>query len=174
MCCMQCADKSVRATRSKNRSRYRGFRAGFHDQTAPAKYAAALRFLQRFRGGDRAENVKQPGVCRDLQIEIEKAVYQDSHTSKESGHGYRAARGLGPIIELVCGLAEHQHQKPDRDGEASQAGFDEQLQIIVVRVVHEEGGVKTAKFRVDNGKGAESPTEDGPLDQHAQTVTIDA
>src|SRR5260221_8559235 len=108
MCCMQCADKSVRATRSKNRSRYRGFGAGFHDQTAAAQYAAALRFLERGGGGDGAENIKQRGVCRNLQIEIEKAVDQDPYTAEHSGYGYRAAGGLGPILELGCGLAEHQ------------------------------------------------------------------
>src|SRR5258708_32538507 len=108
MCCLQCADKSVRATRSKNRSRYRGFGAGFHDQTAPAQYAAALRFLERGGGGDGAENIEQGGVCRNLQIEIEKAVDQDTYTAEHGGYGYRAARGLGPVLELGWSLAERQ------------------------------------------------------------------
>ena len=60
----------------------------------PANHAAALGFVQRRGGGDRAENIKQRGVCRDLQIEIEKAVYQDPHTTEQSGHGQRAAGGL--------------------------------------------------------------------------------
>src|SRR5258708_12837885 len=96
MCCLQCADKSVRATRSKNRSRYRGFGAGFHDQTAAAQYAAALRFLERGGGGDGAENIKQRGVCRNLQIEISKAVAQDSSTPAPIHYSHSAALSLPP------------------------------------------------------------------------------
>src|ERR1700682_3742987 len=101
-------------------------------------------------------------------------MHQDSQTTEECGHGHRAGRGLGPILELTRGLAEDQHQKPDRDGAPNHPGLDQQLQIIIVRMVHEEAGIETAEFRVNNWEGAESPTEEGLLDQHAQTVTIDA
>src|SRR5208337_2993968 len=121
-----------------------------------------------------AENVKQRGVCRDLQIQIEKAVDQNSHTTEQRGHGHCTASRLSPILKFARRPAEDQDQKPDGDGESRQASLDQQLQIIVVRLVHEEGGVETAKFRIDDGKGAESPTEKWPLDKHAQAVAIDA
>ena len=144
------------------------------DRTAPAKHAATLRFLEWFRGGYRTEHVKQRGVCRDLQIEIKKAVHQDSHATEQRGDGQCAGGVLGPILilKLGRGLAENQHQEPDCDGESGQAGFDQQLQIIIVGLVHEEVGVETAKFRVGGGKGAQSPAENGPLHQHVQAVAI--
>jgi hypothetical protein len=36
------------------------------------------------------------------------------------------------------------------DGESGQAGFDQQLQIIVVRLVDEKRSVEAAKLRIDD------------------------
>jgi DNA-binding CsgD family transcriptional regulator len=61
----------------------RGFRAGFSrwfsprlsPRTASAKHAPPLRLLERCGGGNRAQNVEQRGIRRNLQIEIDKAVH---------------------------------------------------------------------------------------------------
>ena len=51
--------------------------------------------------------------------------------------------------------------KPDGDAESRKSGFDQQLQVIVVRLIHEKSGVEAAEFWIDDGEGTESPTENG-------------
>ena len=150
-----------------------GSGVGWLDQIVATGHAAALGFLEGSGGGNGAENVKQRSVGRDLEIEIHKAVHQDADTSEESGDGQSAAGGFSPVVYFGGGMTEDEHQKPDRDGESGETGFDQQLQIIVMSLVHEERGVETAKFRIDDRKSAESPAEHRPLEQHAQAVAVD-
>ena len=98
---------------------------------------------------------------------------EDADAAEQSRHRQCAGRGLGPVLELGGGLAEDHHQKPDGDQKSSEAGFDQQLQVVVVRLVDEERCVEAAKLRIDDGKCAESPAQEGPLEEHAQAVAID-
>ena len=59
----------------------------------PPKHSAALRFLERRGGGNGTENIKQGGIGRDLQIEIEKAVHQDPDAAEQGRNGQSAAGG---------------------------------------------------------------------------------
>src|SRR5450755_1143449 len=70
-------------------------------------------------------------------------------------------------------MPKDEYEIPDRNGESGQAGLDQQLQIVIVRLVDEEGGVETAKLRIDNWKRAESPTQQRPLEQHMPAVAVD-
>jgi hypothetical protein len=80
---------------SKHGSRRSALRVGLHDQIMPAKHAPPMRLLQRSGGGNRAENVKQRRVCRDLQIEVEEAVDQDPYASEQ------AAMVIAPLAVSV-------------------------------------------------------------------------
>jgi hypothetical protein len=53
----------------------------------PPKHSAALRFLERSGGGNCTENIKQGGIGRDLQIEIEKAVDQYPDAAQQGRNG---------------------------------------------------------------------------------------
>jgi hypothetical protein len=53
----------------------------------PPKHPATLRFLERPGRGNSAENVKQGGIGRDLQIEIEKAVDQYPDAAQQGRNG---------------------------------------------------------------------------------------
>ena len=101
-------------------------------------------------------------------------MHQDSDATEQGRRGQRAARRLGPILKLGRPTPEDQHQKPGRDRESRHSRLDQQLQIIIVRLVDKEQTVETAKFRVDDGERAESPTQQWPLRKHAQAVAIDA
>lgn len=85
---------------------------GLEDEV-PATRAPALRFLQRIGRGDRAQDIKHGGARGDLQVEIKKAVNQDSDAAEKGGNGQRAADSFGPVVEFGPGMAKREHQEPD-------------------------------------------------------------
>src|SRR5258708_31228385 len=60
--------------------------------------AFARRLDHRLRRGDSTEDVEDGGVCRDLQIEVDEAVDQDSRETQHAGECDRAAYIGGPFV----------------------------------------------------------------------------
>ena len=104
-----------------------------------AKNAATLRFVERSRGGDSAEDVKQSGVGRDLEIEVKETVDEDADATKKGGDGESAGGLFRPIAQLAGSAANEQNQEPDGDARSDYAGFDQQLKIVVVGLIDKEG-----------------------------------
>src|SRR5262249_6691441 len=144
-------DRAIRAcpaTRRERLSRLTVRDLRFEYQIVPSDHPA-LRFLQCRTRGDGAQRIEKHCIRVNLQVEVEKTVHQDAQASNQRGKSQNAIGIFGPIGKLRSRAAECRYQKPERDAEPDHSCFYQQLQVIVVRLIHEKAGVETAKLRID-------------------------
>src|SRR5580700_2818329 len=123
-------------------------------------FALVARTLQQgWSGCDGAEDIKQSGVCGNLQIEVKEAMNQDSGEPQRASQGNGAADIGGPVTDFSQGIAIENDQKPHHDGKAEHSGLGQQLQVVVVGLVDKEVGIERTKFGVDHGEGSKSPAQ---------------
>ena len=77
-----------------------GFRLGCEYEGMTAARTPPLRFLQGTGGSDRAQDIEHGRIRGDLQVEIEKAVNQDSDAAEQGGNGERAVDTFSPVVEF--------------------------------------------------------------------------
>jgi hypothetical protein len=98
--------------------------------------------LRDFGGSQQTHEQEQQQVRRNMQIEVDQAVHQQSAASGPSAQPQRIRERIAFALQKTQPTNGHDAQKPSAAEPADPAGFGQSLQIIVVGVVHDFPVVK--------------------------------
>ena len=79
-----------------------------------------------------------------------------------------------PTIQFLARPVIRCPNKPEHGGKSQCTHLVEQLQVVVVRLVHKHVGVETAVLGVDDGKRAQPPAEYRFVPEYSQRVPVNA
>ena len=104
--------------------------------------ATAERFVSDFSAGQASHHEKEQGISRNVQIEIDKAVNQKRSAGGESGEMQGGSEWLIGLQKLSQRYEKERAEEPGAQQTASETGFSERLDIIVVGMIDDLGVVQ--------------------------------
>src|SRR5438874_3480136 len=115
----------------------------------------------------RTEYVEEHRIGRNLKVEIDEAVYQNSADAKKSSQCYRSIHVRRPRARFANGRAQSRNQKPYTYREPRQSSFGQQFQIVVMCPIDGLVGVEASELRIHISKAIQSPSGNWTLCEHA-------
>src|ERR1700690_2473544 len=126
-------------------------------------------FLAAFggSGGDYTQNIEKGGVRGDVKIEVQKAVGQQSGAARQSSGTDSGGGRVPDEAKVTSAFAIEHDQEPDRHCEPDQTGFEQNFQVVIVGVIHEEAVVEDAVLRKGGGKSSETTAQERVRAKHS-------
>ena len=86
-------------------------------------------------GGEMRHEEKKDGVRRYMKVEIHETVYQKATTANKAGEVQRGSKGLVALQQLTQRNEVKNAEEGTTAEAASDAGFCQTLEVVVVRVI---------------------------------------
>src|SRR2546423_6385568 len=97
---------------------------------------------------------EQQRVPRNVQIEINKAMRQKAATRDKPRKLQSCQKGSFRFKQLPQRVIEQQREKPGTAQAASNSGFSQGLEVIVMRVINDFSVIQRFIRRIDNLQAA--------------------
>ena len=105
---------------------------------------------------------KKPEISRDVEVEVDQRMHEQSSTSHDSRKLQGSHKGKVILAEAREGFEQQSREKPGTTGTAQDACFGKGLQVVVVGVIDDFSVIESFVGRIHDLQRAECLPADGP------------